>query len=177
MSSEPVPIPGALSHLFRNQHLNLPNASFLSRQTQTTTNMRRYLSSIYIPVPNHNIEILSDYDKNLINNVIDEINNIHIKRNQTLEEINTNYNSLIYNINESSNEMINDLKSKVRSILMIPIKLQWKYDLDTICTICFEEVSPINGGYLNCNHVYHNQCIHEWRIKTNDCPQCKKCIS
>jgi len=39
------------------------------------------------------------------------------------------------------------------------------------CSICFEEVGK--GVQLNCEHVYHEQCIGTWFRKKTTCPMCR----
>jgi len=29
----------------------------------------------------------------------------------------------------------------------------------------------------NCSHVFHKRCIDKWRLKQNNCPQCREKIS
>ncbi len=42
------------------------------------------------------------------------------------------------------------------------------------CVICFEIIPKIQRKILDCNHVYHVNCIYKWSIKENSCPKCRK---
>lgn len=42
------------------------------------------------------------------------------------------------------------------------------------CTICLENLKDEEiKRLLDCNHFYHNNCIYEWSIRENSCPQCR----
>ena len=41
------------------------------------------------------------------------------------------------------------------------------------CIICFEEINNNNSYSLECNHIYHTDCIMKWfRNGNNKCPMC-----
>ena len=47
----------------------------------------------------------------------------------------------------------------------------------SICSICLEEYDNDNIiSKLNCNHIFHKECIKEWFQKNNNCPNCRKII-
>jgi hypothetical protein len=50
-----------------------------------------------------------------------------------------------------------------------------KVSIDNNCSICFELFNNNdNVIILNCNHVYHNNCINEWVKYKSECPICRK---
>ena len=40
------------------------------------------------------------------------------------------------------------------------------------CSICLEECE--NYIKLNCNHIYHYECISKWIKSSTTCPLCRK---
>lgn len=52
-------------------------------------------------------------------------------------------------------------------------------NINTKCCICLEDMK-LNDyiGQLNCNHVFHINCIKEWVLSNNDkrCPLCRESI-
>mmetsp|Transcript_57768 Transcript_57768/g.79322 ORF Transcript_57768/g.79322 Transcript_57768/m.79322 type:complete len:91 (+) Transcript_57768:135-407(+) len=48
---------------------------------------------------------------------------------------------------------------------------------DSSCAICLEEYdSNSQVTQLNCNHVFHTECIKEWAKTNNICPYCRTVI-
>jgi len=45
------------------------------------------------------------------------------------------------------------------------------------CSICLEEVEFYRRKRLECNHVFHYNCIKEWSKQNNSCPNCRKIIN
>jgi E3 ubiquitin-protein ligase RNF115/126 len=45
------------------------------------------------------------------------------------------------------------------------------------CPICFEEFDRF-GDYteLTCGHIYHRECLDNWRRAKNTCPVCRRKI-
>ena len=46
---------------------------------------------------------------------------------------------------------------------------------DNLCSIClidFKKEEKIIK--LNCNHMYHKECIEKWFLKNSNCPFCRK---
>lgn len=44
------------------------------------------------------------------------------------------------------------------------------------CAICLDKLEDNKKRVirvLGCKHIYHNQCVYEWSIKENSCPQCR----
>ena len=39
------------------------------------------------------------------------------------------------------------------------------------CYMCLEKIND-NGTKLECNHIYHNICLENWRKKSETCPEC-----
>ena len=42
------------------------------------------------------------------------------------------------------------------------------------CTICLSNDSDIEWVKLNCNHLFHRECISEWLSINNTCPICRE---
>ena len=42
------------------------------------------------------------------------------------------------------------------------------------CTICLSNDSDIEWVKLNCNHMFHRECISEWLSINNTCPICRE---
>tara|TARA_Y100001958_G_C21247511_1_gene578931 strand:- start:5061 stop:5441 length:381 start_codon:yes stop_codon:yes gene_type:complete len=49
-------------------------------------------------------------------------------------------------------------------------------DIDDSCSICLEKYK-LNDmiNRLNCNHIYHKECLDNW-IQNNNCPLCRSII-
>lgn len=41
------------------------------------------------------------------------------------------------------------------------------------CSICLAPIKKNKKNELNCNHIFHNNCINEWLKKNNSCPLCR----
>ncbi|XP_013102644.1 E3 ubiquitin-protein ligase TRAIP [Stomoxys calcitrans] len=42
------------------------------------------------------------------------------------------------------------------------------------CTICFERFKGSDDLYsTSCGHVYHHQCMQQWKNRSSSCPQCR----
>lgn len=58
----------------------------------------------------------------------------------------------------------------------ITIKIIYNKDLD-ICTICFDDYNQSSDirKIINCNHIYHYNCLNEWIVNYNNktCPICR----
>ena len=49
--------------------------------------------------------------------------------------------------------------------------------VELFCPICLEEYNDKETiCKLNCNHIFHKECIKEWFKKNNNCPNCRKII-
>ena len=45
---------------------------------------------------------------------------------------------------------------------------------DTMCPICLEDFDETKHiVYLDCQHIYHEDCIIEWINKDPSCPLCR----
>lgn len=54
------------------------------------------------------------------------------------------------------------------------VKLEYLDKKEKECSICMNNINENNGGYLDCGHCFHNDCLGKWiEIKT-DCPMCRK---
>ena len=42
------------------------------------------------------------------------------------------------------------------------------------CSICFDEITGKGQTKLNCNHVFHEECIDKWFKRSHQCPLCRK---
>ena len=44
----------------------------------------------------------------------------------------------------------------------------------TVCSICLEDFDETKEiVFLDCNHIYHSDCIIEWINKDPSCPLCR----
>ena len=50
--------------------------------------------------------------------------------------------------------------------------LDTEYETCTICRENFENNSIVRK--LNCNHIFHLNCIDQWLAKKKTCPYCRK---
>ena len=75
----------------------------------------------------------------------------NINQNNTIEEVNNNFDIEI--INTFENITINFINKE--------------------CSICLEDIIE-DTVHLKCNHIFHKECLKEWfKIKTT-CPICRK---
>ena len=42
------------------------------------------------------------------------------------------------------------------------------------CSICLEKINNNNKKILNCNHIFHENCVNTWLQDTPNCPLCRK---
>ena len=44
-----------------------------------------------------------------------------------------------------------------------------------ICSICLDDYSDTGVAIiqLDCGHIYHKKCIHEWLDNNDTCPECR----
>jgi hypothetical protein len=42
------------------------------------------------------------------------------------------------------------------------------------CSICFDEIKEEDKKKINCNHVFHEECINKWFKRSHKCPLCRK---
>ena len=52
------------------------------------------------------------------------------------------------------------------------------YHVKQDCSICLEPVkstNTISTKRLHCGHAFHQDCILEWFVKSDTCPNCKDC--
>ena len=65
------------------------------------------------------------------------------------------------------------LKTKARAF-------DYKKDMDVpTCSICLEDYNEQNKdkiAELNCNHIFHLDCLNEWIDKNDICPMCREPI-
>jgi len=48
-----------------------------------------------------------------------------------------------------------------------------KNDNNDICSICLEDLKYDKCVVLNCEHIYHKDCIQKWLKKNDSCPNCR----
>ena len=67
-----------------------------------------------------------------------------------------------------------ELEKLIAYVRTYQYKLPWKEMEDKECSICMEDITPTNGGYMDCGHPFHNHCIKQWfdEIKVT-CPMCR----
>ena len=44
------------------------------------------------------------------------------------------------------------------------------------CSICMDSNTNIHFIKTSCGHYYHEECINQWIIVKNNCPNCREVI-
>ena len=44
------------------------------------------------------------------------------------------------------------------------------------CSICLDDVGTKHACNLGCGHLFHTECINEWKNINDSCPMCKRSI-
>jgi hypothetical protein len=44
------------------------------------------------------------------------------------------------------------------------------------CSICLDDVGTKQACNLGCGHLFHTECINEWKNINDSCPMCKRSI-
>ena len=44
------------------------------------------------------------------------------------------------------------------------------------CSICFDEIKEEDKKKINCNHVFHKDCLSPWLVNENTCPLCRQTV-
>jgi hypothetical protein len=138
------------------------------------------------------IEIFDIEKFNIISNFVGSFNFIDIKllSSNILIALNENH-KLIFLEYKSMKEISRKNFIKIKSIFVYENKIFYlkennemeiinKESLNinnneiTICSICLTEIKDDNKtSILNCEHMFHNNCITQWLILHNYCPICK----
>ena len=42
------------------------------------------------------------------------------------------------------------------------------------CSICFENIEEGSIYGTPCGHIYHAQCIQDWKVHSTKCPMCRQ---
>ena len=62
----------------------------------------------------------------------------------------------------------------VSEFTSLQLKGKSKHNYDEICSICLNTVHCNEGGYLSCNHIFHNKCLKQWiDLQHTTCPNCR----
>lgn len=134
--------------------------------------------------------------QSLFANIIDVINEKVNKMEKLLEMSLNNitdgyeYDALLHRANELTEIIRNhSIHSEItKNLHLLFLYYKGKYEsLHTIelpscnsnemleCSICFEEIDKNNsGGYIDCGHTFHNQCLQKWIAVKHNCPNCRK---
>lgn len=86
------------------------------------------------------------------------------------------FNPLTNNIDIPGLVFLTDNETKKDDSITIDIEeSEYEEDTSTDCTVCFVE---INKGEkvvkLDCEHIFHRNCIDEWVKYKQECPNCRK---
>jgi hypothetical protein len=74
---------------------------------------------------------------------------------------------IVYNLKKICENCINtDILSSISDI---------SEHVNGECSICYSEYKD-KISKLNCNHIYHKECISPWALKSNTCPLCRQPI-
>lgn len=49
------------------------------------------------------------------------------------------------------------------------------------CTICLDSLNKLESGlgkptFLNCNHIFHSECLRNWLQRKAECPLCRQAV-
>ena len=47
------------------------------------------------------------------------------------------------------------------------------YKYPDVCSICYEEITHRTSDLLECNHLFHKECIDKWFENNYTCPICR----
>jgi hypothetical protein len=97
--------------------------------------------------------ILNNFMDRIEEQLLEDILQESLNNSSTLEK---NNDGIKFNKNKY-NSINNDLKEKNKGC--------------SICLTDFEEEDDIS--IINCNHLFHNNCIEEWTKYKKDCPICR----
>ncbi|XP_012573183.2 probable E3 ubiquitin-protein ligase HIP1 [Cicer arietinum] len=94
-------------------------------------------------------------------------------RDWRLDVDNMSYEQLL-ELGERIGNVNTGLKEDEMEPYITKTKLQISDQVDKKCSICQEEYEEDDKlGRLNCDHLYHFQCIQQWVAHKNCCPVCK----
>ena len=48
-------------------------------------------------------------------------------------------------------------------------------EFNEICSICHLDLNDLQRT-LNCNHIFHTECINRWLERRNTCPLCRTIV-
>ena len=95
-------------------------------------------------------------------------------RNDRIGEIRQRYgNNIIYN---------NRLIENIELVVETPKSISLDLIMIDNCSICFEDFKNKSKVFTDCEHVFHESCIREWKITNNNlnrefrCPLCRDII-
>ena len=133
--------------------------------------------NIYQFINEYNNEIRASY-----NSRIDIINNIQNNYFNNIEDINNQINSIYNNSYPYINFLIsnNTYAYNNRQIQENPVFNSDAIYIGKECSICLECVDSIETmAATNCSsgtHVFHKNCINNWLLRSNSCPNCRSHI-
>ena len=55
----------------------------------------------------------------------------------------------------------------------IKIKTENLKENINICSYCLELLDFFEITKTNCGHSFHTKCLNDWKIKSNNCPNCR----
>lgn len=156
------------------------------------------MSSIQFTIHNRNIDTIEPFST-IINpnynsnneNEVQYYSNTIIDPNYSIRIINISnllgdeyFNRLFdeeYEYQTALEESNNDqelVRNENQTLNMSSVKFKNVKTKDNICTICctqFENDDSII--LLNCNHIFHKECINEWIHYKAECPLCKTSVN
>ena len=163
------------------------------------------MSSIQFTIHNRNIDTIEpfSYYTNSIINPYYNLNTINTNENEVQYYSNTiidpNYSIRIINISnllgdeyfnrfdeeyeyqtalEESNHDQELVRNENQILNMSSVKFKNVKTKDNTCTICCTEFENDDSVILlNCNHIFHKECINEWIHYKAECPLCKTSVN
>jgi len=78
---------------------------------------------------------------------------------------------LLQQLLSSSEQKLNEYTLQLRSL----DKCKLKFIKPAECTICLTDVTDSNEGgtVKRCGHTFHNECLTNWLMNKNSCPNCR----
>jgi hypothetical protein len=173
---------------FINQRLNNNNNSTLVEEEQETDQLQtndddvqedaeeenERINPYYYDILNNSNEYINQVVTNLLRNIDTNDNQFNDDMDYVLSVYRGNYNTLETVLNQSFEEAPTISKNENQEINLQQV-IYTKIDVDETCTIClsvFENGDSI--GHLDCNHIFHFECINEWCKYKSQCPMCRE---
>jgi hypothetical protein len=127
----------------------------------------------YLINTNYNLlENENDIDYNTINYNNSNIDVIDEEISEILKYF-EQYSFYLLEFEEYKQQYVDKMENYVSEFTKLQLKSK-KHNSDEMCSICLNNVLCNEGGYLSCNHMFHNKCLKQWiDLKHTTCPNCR----